>query len=109
MGVFGIGTNVKRINSGIIRGTIYPIACMAWYAPGSPPRPLLFKFEGEDGILQTITDIKIHYTDDKIYDGEQVNECRCDAIIGGIRFGFKLIFYVISCKWVMVVILGVYH
>ena len=47
MGVFGIGTNVKRIDSGIIRGTMYSIACMAWYAPGRPPRPLLFKFEGD--------------------------------------------------------------
>ena len=103
MGVFGIGTNVRSIDSGIIRGNTYPIACMAWYTPDRPPRPLLFKFEGEDGILQTITDIKIHCTDDKTYDGEQVNEYVCDAIIGGIRFGFKLIFYVVSCKWVMVV------
>jgi len=103
MGVFGIGTNVKRIDSGIIRGNTYPIACMAWYAPGCPPRPLLFKFEGEDGILQTITDLKISHTDFKCYDGEQVNEYRCDAVFGGIRYGFKLIFYILSCQWVMVV------
>lgn len=103
MGVFGIGTNVRKIDSGIIRGNTYPIACMAWYAPGCPPRPLLFKFEGEDGILQTITDIKISHTDFKCYNSEQVNEYKCDAIIGGIRFGFKLIFYVINCRWVMVV------
>lgn len=103
MGVFGIGTNVRTIDSGIIRGNTYPIACMAWYAPDCPPRPLLFKFEGGDGILQTITDIKIHCTDDKIYDGEQVHEYRCDAIIGGVRFGFKLILYILNCQWVMVV------
>jgi len=41
MGVFGIVTNVKGIDSGIIRGNTYPIACMAWYAPGCPPRPLV--------------------------------------------------------------------
>jgi len=56
-------TNVKRIDIGIIRGNTHPIACMAWYAPGYPPRPLLFKFEGRDRILQTITDIKISCTD----------------------------------------------
>lgn len=49
MGVFGIDTNVRKISSGIIRGNTYPIACMAWHAPGQPPRPLLIKFEGEDG------------------------------------------------------------
>lgn len=103
MGVFGIGTNVRTIDSGIIRGNTYPIACMAWYAPGCPPRPLLIKFEGDDGILQTITDIKIHCTDDKTYDGEQVNEYVCDAINDGIQFRFKLIFYILNCQWVMVV------
>lgn len=103
MGVFGIGTNVKKIDGGIIRGNTYPIACMAWYAPGCPPRPLLFKFEGEDGVLQTVSDIKIKCSDNKCYDGEPVHEYRCDAVFGGIRYGFKLIFYVMSCKWVMVV------
>lgn len=103
MGVFGIGTNEKRIDSGSIRGDTYPVACMAWYAPGCPPRPLLIKFEGDDGVLQTITDIKIHCTDDKIYDGEQVYEYRCDAVFGGIRYEFKLILYIVRCRWVMIV------
>ncbi|SEU24455.1 hypothetical protein SAMN05443270_3798 [Lacrimispora sphenoides] len=103
MGVFGIGTNVKRIDSGIIRGTMYPIACMAWYSPGCPPRPLLFKFEGEDGILQTITNLCIKSTDDKCYDGNRATEYRCEAVIGGIRYGFKLIFYIIDNRWGMVI------
>lgn len=103
MGVFGIGTNVKIIDSGRIRGDTYPVACMAWYAPGCPPRPLLIKFEGDDGILQTITEIRIHCTDDKCYDGNQVHEYKCDAFFGGIRHGFKLIFYILNCQWVMVV------
>lgn len=103
MGVFGIGTNVKRIDSGIIRGTTYPIACMAWYAPGCAPRPLLFKFEGEDGVLQTVSEIKIKCTDNKCYDGEPVHEYRCDAIFGGMRYGFKLIFYILENRWIMVV------
>jgi hypothetical protein len=103
MGVFGIGTNVKRIDSGIIRGKAYPIACMAWYAPGYPPRPLLFKFEGEDGVLQTITNIIISCTDYKCYDGAPVHEYRCDAVFGGIRYGFKLIFFIMDNRWVMIV------
>ena len=102
MGVFGIGTNVKRIDSGIIRGNTYPIACMAWYAPNCPPRPLLIKFEGEDGVLQTVSDIKIKFTDNKCYDGLSVNEFRCEAVIGGLQYGFKLIFYILDNRWVMV-------
>ena len=103
MGVFGIGTNVKRIDSGSIRGDTFPIACMAWYAPDNTPRPLLFKFEGYDGIIQTVTDITIKCTDDKVYSGEPSKEYKCEAVIGGIRYGFKLIFFMLRCQWVMVV------
>ncbi len=103
MGVFGIGTNVRKIDSVLIRGNTYPVACMALYAPGHPPRPLLFKFWGEDGILQTITELKIIHTDFKCYDGDQVNEYRCYVVFGGVRFGFRLIIYILSRQWVMVV------
>lgn len=103
MGTFGIGTNVNKINSGIIRGKIYPIACMAWYAPDHVPRPLKFKYEGEDGVLQTIDNISIKSTDYKFYDGTAANEYQCEAIISDKRYGFKLIFYVIDNRWVMVI------
>jgi hypothetical protein len=70
---------------------------------GCPPRPLLFKFEGEDGIFQTVADIKIKCTDNKCYDSLSANEYRCKAVIGEIRFGFKLIFYILDNRWVMVI------
>jgi hypothetical protein len=76
---------------------------MAWYAPGRPPCRLIFKFEGEDGILHTITDLKINCTDNKCYGGEPVIEYRCEAVYGGIRYGFKLIFYIMDNRWVMIV------
>lgn len=103
MGVFGIGTNDLKVNSGVIRGKVYQIACMAWFAPGQPPQPHFFKYEGEDGVLQTISDLKISYTDNKCYNDESVYEYRCEAVIGGIRFGFKLIFYVMNSRWFMVI------
>ncbi|EXG85852.1 hypothetical protein K413DRAFT_2662 [Clostridium sp. ASBs410] len=84
MGVLGIGTNKKRIDSDIKRGITYPITSMAWYSPSRPPRPMLFKFKGEDCILKTTTDLKINYTDYKCYDGEHVKNYKCDAVIGGI-------------------------
>jgi hypothetical protein len=103
MGAFGIGTNVKEIDSGELHGKTYNIACKAWFTANCSPRPLSFKFEGDDGIIQTISDIIIKCTEDKSYNGIPSKEFRCDAIIGGIRHEFKLIFYMESCKWVMVV------
>lgn len=103
MGVFGIGTNVRKIDSGIIRGNTYHITCMAWYGSRPPSATATFKFGDEDGILQTITDLKIIQTDFKCYDSDQVNKYRCYAVFGGVQFGFKLIIYILSCQWVMVV------
>jgi len=103
MSAFGIGTNVKENDSGKLNGKTYNIACKAWFTASCSPRPLSLKFEGDDGIIQTISDITIKCSEDKNYNGIPSKEFQCDAIIGGIRLEFKLVFYMESCKWVMVV------
>jgi hypothetical protein len=100
---FGIGINPYKQNNGNVRGNTYPIACMAWYAPWKSPIPLLLKFEGHDGTIETVSGIKVLSTASKSYDGSGVYEYACEAVIGGIRYGIKLIFYIIECRWTMVV------
>jgi hypothetical protein len=99
---FGIGINPHKRDNGNVRGSTSPIACMSWYAPDHAPVPLLLKFEGYDGVIQTVDGIRILHTDCKHYDGDKVYEYACDAVIGGIRYWFKLLFYVKSCRWIMV-------
>lgn len=99
---FGIGTNPSKRDNGKIRGDIYPIACMAWYAPGYIPTPLLLKFQGHNETIETVSGIKVLSSNSKSYDGSDVYEYDCEAVIGGIRYVFKLIFYIMECKWVMV-------
>lgn len=103
MGSFGIGTNIKDIDSGELHGKLYHVACKAWFTSTCGLRPLSFKFEGDDGIIQTISDIIIKCSEDKIYGGIPSKEFRCEAIMGGVLHEFKLIFYMEACKWVMVV------
>ena len=103
MGAFGIGTNTNDIDSGELRGKMYHIACKVWFTASSIPRPLSFKFEGDDGIIQTVSDITIKCTEDKKYSGISSKEFVCESIIGGFMREFKLIFFVESCKWVMVI------
>lgn len=102
MSGFGIGINVKSIDNGEIRGRSYPIACKAWFTSNCSMRPLSFKFEGEDNIIQTISDISIISAEDKNYSGVPSIEFKCNAIIGGITNEFKLVFYKEACKWIMV-------
>ena len=99
---FGIGINPYKRNNGSLRGNKYPIACMAWYTPGYAPVPLLFKFEGCGGVLQTVCGIKILSTNNKSYEGCQVFEYICEAVIDGLKYSFKIIFFILDCRWILI-------
>lgn len=101
MSVFGIGTNENEIDSGTPRGQIYAVACKTWFTASGIVRPLSFKFEGDDGVIQTVENLTIKYVEDKNYSGIPSKEYGCEAIIGGLRHVFKLVFYPETCKWEM--------
>ncbi|MDR1707443.1 MAG: hypothetical protein LBR46_05515 [Prevotella sp.] len=103
MGVFGIGTNTKEIDSGEIRGKMYHAACKVWFTSSCSPRPLSIKFEGDDGVIQTVTNINVKSNEDKNYSGIASKEFVCESIVGGLLREFKLIFFIESCKWVMII------
>jgi hypothetical protein len=103
MSGFGIGINVKDVDSGEVRGHMHNIACKTWFTSNCTPIPLSFKYEGHDGVIQNVSNLIIKTTEDKRYAGIAAKEYRCEAIISGIRHEFKLIFYLEACKWVMVI------
>lgn len=84
-------------------GKMYHIACKIWFTASGNPMPLSFKFEGDDGTIQTISQLQVHYCEDKNFSGIPSKEYGCSACIGGIIHEFKLIFYIEACKWVMIV------
>lgn len=92
-----------RAESSVPSGKMYHIACKIWFTSTGSLRPLSFKFEGDDGELQYVSDMKIIYSEDKNYSGIASKEYGCEAIIGGFLREFKLIFYCEACKWVMLI------
>lgn len=102
MSAFGIGTNVREEDSGEVRGRQIDIACKTWFTSTGLPRPLSFKYEGDDGMLQSVAIAEVISSEDKHYAGIPSKEYRCRAIIGGLLHEFKLIFYLEACRWVMV-------
>lgn len=100
---FGINTNQNDRDSGEIKGRIYNIACKAWFPTNSKPYPLSFKFEGDDGIIATVSDLNIKHSEDKVYYGYKSIEYRCEAVIGGFNIDFKIIYDIENCKWIMVI------
>ncbi len=94
---------LSEIDSGLPRGKRYQIACKTWFTATGSPRPLSFKFEGDDGTLQTVNNLTVKYSEDKNYSGIPSKEYGCEAVIGGLKREFRLIFYCGECLWVMVI------
>ncbi len=81
---------------------MYHIACKVWFTASCIPLPLSFQFEGDDHMIQTVKNIKVKYCEDKNDSDIRFKEFGCEAILGGIRHEFKLIYYMEACKWVMI-------
>lgn len=103
MGFIEAAQGTPEIDSGIPAGRMYHIAVMAWFSSTGIPRPMSFKFEGDDGEIQSVRDIAVRYTEDKNYSGVPSKEFGCQAVIGGLLRDFKLIFYQEVCTWVMLI------
>lgn len=95
----------EEIDSGTLTGKKYPIACNAWFTSTGTPTPLSFRFEGDDGEMQTVRrqDLKVHYSEDKNYSGVPSKEFRCTVMLSGVSIPVKLVFYCESCSWAMFV------
>lgn len=102
MPAFGIGASAERTDSGSVRGRQITIACKTWFTSTGSLRPLSFKYEGDDGMLQHVVVSRILSSEDKNYSGIPSKEYICQAMIGGLLHELRLIFYVEACRWVMV-------
>ena len=103
MSAFGIGINTETTDAGTINGKQFEVACDCWFTSKCNSRPILIKFEGEDGEIQTIKNIKVITHENKNYSGIPSIEYLCKAIIGGIMQEFKLVFFPVECRWIMVI------
>ena len=92
-----------EVDSGMPRGTMFHIACSTWFTATGKVMPQYFKFEDDNGDIQTVRDILVKYTEDKNYSGIPSRVYGCEAVIGGLIREFTLIFYLEACKWVMLV------
>ena len=90
-------------DSGVPKGNMYHIACSTWFTATGKAMPQYFKFEDDNGDIQTVRDILIKYTENKNFSGIPSREYGCEAVVGGLTRQFNLIFYLDACKWFMLV------
>ncbi len=99
---FGIGTNTQVTNAGEIRGEKREIACQCWFTSTGSSIPLMIKFEDEEGVIHSVRDIMVLYTEKKFYAGIKTMEYVCRIKYHNQAMDVKLIFLQEECKWVMV-------
>ena len=99
MAGFGIGTNTKQPDAGIVKGTLYDIACECWFTSSGKVTPLMLKLRDEDGEIRTIRQIIIHSSEEKNYAGIPSEEFDCTLIVLGKKIDVKLVFFMNEKKW----------
>ena len=87
----------------IPKGKLYHIACKTWFTSTGTAMPLSFKFQDDNGELQTVRNPSVKYMEDKNYSGIPSKEYICESVIGGLLREYRLIFYCESCLWVMLI------
>lgn len=102
MSAFGIGVNCDPTEDEPVKGRVYDIACDCWFTSTHKIMPRMFKVKGDDEQIQTVKDIQVIHSEKKNYAGIPSIEFQCQAIIGGLIRGFRLIYYLTECRWVMV-------
>lgn len=99
---FGIGTNTKDADAGLIRGTQREIACECWFTSTGKMIPLMIKVRDEDGEMLVIKKIEVHYQEKKKYAGIPSVEFDCTLTILDQHIRAKLIYYQTESRWILV-------
>lgn len=102
MSAFGIGMNMQLQDAGELKGKQREIACDCWFTSKGKTMPRLIKFEDEDGMIQTISGIRVIHSEDKMYCGIKTRVYLCSALKDDTEYFFKLILRKEECRWFLI-------
>lgn len=100
---FGIGLEAELVNEYKRKNNKKqkPIACDCWFTSTGKTMPRKIKFEDEEGVIQTIENIEIRYTEKCSYSGIISFEYLCSIPVQGFRIEVKLLYYPERSQWMM--------
>lgn len=96
---FRLGDIIEKTDSGTLRGIQREIACDCWFTSRGRSFPRIIKVMDEQGIIHTIRDIEILFTEEKMYSGIATVEHMCRINFGNEKEIVKLIYNKEDCKW----------
>lgn len=96
---FRLGDIIEKTDSGVLKGVQREIACDCWFTSKGRSMPRAIKVMDAQGMIHTISDIEILYSEEKTYSGIGTVEHVCKLELGGQSEVVKLVYTKESCKW----------
>lgn len=96
---FRLGDIIEKTDAGPLRGIQREIACDCWFTSRGRSFPRIIKVMDEQGIIHTISDIEILFSEEKMYSGIATVEHLCRINFGASKETVKLIYNKETCKW----------
>ena len=95
----GIGTNTQNPDEGELKRDLEKIACGVWFTSTGSVMPKLVKYQDEEGLLHTTSQIHILTQEKKYYCGIPIQEYRCSTVLGIQKYLFRLYYYLEENCW----------
>ena len=95
----GIGTNTQNPDEGELKRDLEEIACGVWFTSTGTVMPKLVKYQDEEGMLHTISQIRVLTQDKKFYCGIPIQEYRCSTVVENQEYRFRLYYYLETSCW----------
>lgn len=93
---------MQRSKAGAAGKREMEIACECWFTSKGQMRPLLFKYQDEQGEIHTIKELTVHSVEEKNLMASPCTEFGVTIKCQGIYMEVKLIFYKKECRWALI-------
>lgn len=95
----GIVTNTQKADEGKPKRTVEEIACGVLFTSTGVIMPKLVKYQDEEGLLHTISQIHVLTQEKKYYCGIPIQEYRCSTVLRNQEYLFRLYYYLEQNCW----------
>ncbi len=95
----GIGINSQKPDEGQLSRKLEEVACGVWFTSKGTAMPQLIKYQDQEGLIHSISQICVITREKKYYCGIPIQEYRCSARAEGQIYLFRLYYYMETNCW----------
>ena len=96
----GIGTNARKPDEGKLkRDSLCEIACREWFTSTGTAMPKMIKYQDDEGMIHSISQIHVQTREKKYYCGIPIHEYRCSTVAQRQEYLFRLYYYAEENRW----------